>query len=101
MNVKILAVGDVCGQPGLDALDKKLKPFQKENGIAFTVVNGENANVVGITPRQADMIFRAEADVITLGNHTWTRTELQPYLAERTLKTMGDVADSVSELMGI
>ena len=84
MVVKILAVGDVCGQPGLDALDKKLKPFQKENDIAFTVVNGENANVVGITPRQADMIFRAGADVITLGNHTWTRTELQPYLDERT-----------------
>ena len=84
MVVKILAVGDVCGQPGLDALEKRLKPFQKENGIAFTVVNGENANVVGITPKQADLIFRAGADVITLGNHTWTRTELQPYLEERT-----------------
>ena len=48
MVIKILAVGDVCGQPGLDALEKRLKPFQKENDIAFTVVNGENANVVGI-----------------------------------------------------
>ena len=84
MVIKILAVGDVCGQPGLDALEKRLKPFQKENDIAFTVVNGENANVVGITPKQADLIFRAGADVITLGNHTWTRTELQPYLEERT-----------------
>ena len=27
MLVKILAVGDVCGQPGLDALDKKLNIF--------------------------------------------------------------------------
>ena len=84
MQVKILAVGDICGDPGLQFLEKKLKSFQQENNISFTVVNGENANVVGITPRQADMIFRAGADVITLGNHTWTRTELQPYLAERT-----------------
>ena len=84
MIVKILAVGDVCGQPGMDCLEKRLKPFQKDNDIAFTVVNGENANVVGITPKQADLIFRAGADVITLGNHTWTRTEMQPYLAERT-----------------
>ena len=84
MQVKILAVGDVCGDPGLQFLERKLKTFQQENNIAFTVVNGENANVVGITPRQADMIFRAGADVITVGNHTWTRTELQPYLAERT-----------------
>ncbi len=81
MEIRILAVGDVCGQPGLDCLEKKLKPFKKEQNIAFAVVNGENANVVGITPKQADLIFRAGADVITLGNHTWTRTELQDYLA--------------------
>ena len=84
MQIRILAVGDVCGQPGLDHLEKHLKTYQKELDVAFTVVNGENANVVGITPRQADLIFRAGADVITLGNHTWTRTELQPYLDERT-----------------
>ena len=84
MEIKVFAVGDVCGQPGLDCLEKRLKPFQKEQNIAFTVVNGENANVVGITPKQADLIFRAGADVITLGNHTWTRTEIQPYLDEKT-----------------
>ena len=69
MSVKILAVGDVCGEPGLDFLGKRLKDYRKENEIDFVVVNGENANVVGITPRQADLIFRAGADVITLGNH--------------------------------
>ena len=84
MGFRVLAVGDVCGQPGLDMLERRLKDYKKEKNIHFTVVNGENANVVGITPRQADQIFRAGADVITLGNHTWTRTELQPYLDERT-----------------
>ena len=83
MSVRILAVGDVCGQPGLDCLNTKLEKFKAERNIDFCVVNGENANVVGITPRQADAIFKAGADVITLGNHTWTRTELRPYLDER------------------
>ena len=83
MSVRILAVGDVCGQPGLDCLNTKLKKFKVERNTDFCVVNGENANVVGITPRQADAIFKAGADVITLGNHTWTRTELRPYLDER------------------
>ena len=83
MSVRILAVGDICGEPGLTFLDKNLKKIKEEHHIDFTVVNGENANVVGITPRQADAIFRAGADVITLGNHTWTRSELQPYLDER------------------
>ena len=84
MSVKILAVGDVCGEPGLGYLEKNLRNYRKENGIDFVVVNGENANVVGVTPRQADAIFRAGADVITLGTHTWTRTELRPYLDERS-----------------
>ena len=50
MSVRILAVGDICGQPGLDFLEKRLKDYRKENEIDFVVVNGENANVVGITP---------------------------------------------------
>ena len=75
MNIRILAVGDVVGQTGLNFLRDHLKKFQRERDIAFTVVNGENANVVGVTPNQADAIFAAGADVITLGNHTWTRWE--------------------------
>jgi len=81
--MRILAVGDICGTPGLEFLERRLRDYRREMQIDFVVVNGENANVVGITPRQADAIFRAGADVITLGNHTWTRTELQPYLDER------------------
>ena len=83
MSVKILAVGDVCGEPGLSFLNNRLRDYRKEQGVDFVVVNGENANVVGITPKQADLILHAGADVITLGNHTWTRTELRPYLEER------------------
>lgn len=82
MSVKILAVGDVCGKSGLDFLGRTLKNFKKENGISFCVVNGENANVVGVTPDQIETMLKAGADVVTLGNHTWVRTELRPYLDE-------------------
>lgn len=81
MSINILAVGDVCGKPGLDFLRRRLRGVQKKCAVDFTVVNGENANVVGATPAQCEAIFDAGADVITLGNHTWTRTELQDYLA--------------------
>lgn len=84
MSVRILAVGDVCGEPGLDFLNRHLNSYKRMQGIDFTVINGENANVVGVTPRQADAILRAGADVITLGNHTWTRTEMRPYLDEES-----------------
>ena len=84
MDIKILAVGDVCGKPGLEMLSRRLRREIKDRHIDFTIVNGENANVVGITPAQAEDIFDAGADVITLGNHTWVRTELQEYLDSNT-----------------
>lgn len=80
MTVNILAVGDVCGKTGLEFLRKNLAAVKKTYDIAFTVINGENANVVGVTPAQAEEIFAAGADVITLGNHTWTRWEIKEYL---------------------
>ena len=49
MLINILAVGDICGVPGLQFLENHLKDFKKAHDIAFAVVNGENANVVGIT----------------------------------------------------
>ncbi|MDO4749952.1 MAG: TIGR00282 family metallophosphoesterase [Eubacteriales bacterium] len=83
MLVNIMAVGDVCGTSGLDFLKKHLRALQRMKNISFTVVNGENANVVGVTPAQCDQILSAGADVVTLGNHTWTRWELQPYLDDQ------------------
>ena len=83
MILRILAVGDVVGASGLAFLSEHLRAFKEQEHIDFTVVNGENANVVGVTPKQADAIFAAGADVITLGNHTWTRYELQPYLEQK------------------
>ncbi|MCL2462983.1 MAG: YmdB family metallophosphoesterase, partial [Defluviitaleaceae bacterium] len=83
MSVRILAVGDICGKSGLDFLQKHLRGLQQWKGADFTVVDGENASVVGLTPAQAELIFAAGADVVTLGNHTWSRAEIKPYLDEK------------------
>ncbi len=84
MTIKILAVGDVVGRPGLDALRALLPVLRKNLELDLIVVNGENANVVGIRPSQAEEIFDSGADVITLGNHTWTRYELRDYMDENS-----------------
>jgi hypothetical protein len=80
MIINILAIGDVMGENALDFLFRKLRSIKKLYNIAFTVVNGENASIVGITPNQADKIFSAGADVITLGNHTFNKHSIIPYL---------------------
>jgi metallophosphoesterase (TIGR00282 family) len=55
--------------------------MREELGAAFCIVNGENAaDGVGITPKLAARILAAGADVITLGNHTWRRSEINAYL---------------------
>ncbi|MEL4105300.1 TIGR00282 family metallophosphoesterase [Oscillospiraceae bacterium WX1] len=82
MSVNILAVGDVAGQTGLTILSKKLRSVKQAHNIAFTVVNGENAAVFGLTPQQAEGLFEYGADVVTLGNHTWSRREIIHYLDE-------------------
>ncbi len=57
--------------------------MREELAADFCVVNGENAaDGAGITPRIADRILAAGAEVITLGNHVWRRPEIGPYLAE-------------------
>ena len=80
MTVNILAVGDISGNAGLKILQKKLRNFIKLKNISFTVVNGENASAMGITPNQAEEIFDSGADVITLGNHAFDRKEIYDYL---------------------
>lgn len=80
MELNVLAVGDVVAPSGLNFLKKHLRSLKKLRAVDFCVVNGENASMVGLTPDQADQIFEAGADVITLGNHTWNRREIVPYL---------------------
>ena len=80
MPVNILAVGDVAGAAGLAFLAEKLRGIKKLYDISFTVVNGENAAGLGITKEQALKMLNAGADVITLGNHTWNRREIIPFL---------------------
>lgn len=71
MDWKVLAVGDVVGNPGVERIRRSLRQLKRKCGADFVVVNGENASVVGITPNQAEDILDAGADVITMGNHTW------------------------------
>ena len=80
--MKILTVGDVVSQPGLLTVSHVLRRVKRETGADFTIVNGENASGVGITPKQADSIFAAGADVITLGNHSYRKQNIVPYLED-------------------
>ena len=84
MDFKVLAVGDVVGTPGLERVRRSLRYLARKSGADFIIVNGENAAAIGMTPQQAQDIFDAGADVITLGNHAFAKREIVPALEENS-----------------
>ena len=81
MQLNILAIGDIVGQPGRKILEKKLKNFIKEQNIGFCIANAENAaGGSGITINIAKKLFSYDIDVITMGDHVWKRKEIYDLL---------------------
>ncbi len=81
--MRILFLADVFGAAGRRAVEERLPSLREQLGAGFCVVNGENAaDGRGITPKLADKLLAAGADVVTLGNHVWVRDEIGPYLAQ-------------------
>ena len=80
----ILFVGDIVGSPGRQILKDHLADIVEQRKIDLAVVNCENAaSGFGITPRLAEELFSAGADVLTGGNHIWDRKEILEYFPQQ------------------
>jgi hypothetical protein len=81
--VNILFVGDVVGRPGRRALARLLPSLRADHQLDLVIANGENAAAgFGITPSVAAELFAAGVDVITMGNHAWSKRESLPLYQE-------------------
>jgi hypothetical protein len=79
--MKILFIGDIVGSPGRKIVHDRLADIISQRGVDLCIANGENsASGFGITPRLAEEIFAAGAEVITGGNHSWDRKEIFDFL---------------------
>lgn len=79
--MRILAIGDIIGKPGRQALAQLLPSIKQEYQIDFTIVNAENsAGGIGVTPETVTDLFNAGSDVLTTGNHVWAYKEILPLL---------------------
>jgi len=75
--MRILAIGDVIGKPGRQALSRLLPSLKEAYAVDFTIVNAENsAGGIGVTPETAADLWAAGADVLTSGNHVWAYKEI-------------------------
>ena len=79
--VLILAVGDIIGKPGRQAINKLLPDLRQQYGLDLVIANAENtAGGLGLTPTTAKELLNAGVDVLTSGNHIWAQKEIIPYL---------------------
>ena len=81
--MKILFLGDIVGKPGRDIVFKHLSQLQELEQIDFTIVNAENsAHGKGITTKIYNQLIDAGVDVITMGNHTYSKGEIKSHMED-------------------
>jgi hypothetical protein len=80
--LRLLFLGDIIGEPGRDAVIHCLPSLKQQYQVDVVIVNGENtAAGRGITPKIAQALFKAGADIITTGDHIWDQKEIIPFLS--------------------
>jgi hypothetical protein len=81
----VLAIGDIIGKPGRQAVQRLLPQLRQQYGLGLVIANAENAaGGIGLTPATAEELFEAGVDVLTSGNHIWVHKEIIPYLDGET-----------------
>lgn len=81
--LKILAVGDVFGDPGCGFIEKHLRKIKKLENADLVIVNAENAcGGSGIDKETASFLFDSGADVLTGGNHSYRKYAAFPLFDE-------------------
>lgn len=84
--MKILAIGDLVGENGVEKLKKNLNNLQEAESIDFTIVNAENAaGGMGLTTKIFNELKKLDIDVFTMGNHTWGKKDIFSFINDPKL----------------
>jgi metallophosphoesterase (TIGR00282 family) len=79
--LKLLFLGDVFGKPGRQAVQRLVPRLIAREKLDLVVANSENSAAgIGVTPDAADELLAAEVDLLTSGNHIWSKRDIVPYL---------------------
>lgn len=89
--MKILFVGDIVGSVGRKMAVTHIPEIKKQKEIDFVIVNGENAaHGKGITNKIYHQLLNAGADMITLGNHAFSKDTIYSFIddADKMIRPM-------------
>jgi metallophosphoesterase (TIGR00282 family) len=75
--MRILFIGDIVGQPGVQIVKKALPLIVRREEIDLVVANAENVSGgSGLTPNAYRELRQAGIDLVTLGDHIYKRQEI-------------------------
>ncbi len=81
--LNILFLGDIVGEPGVRVLEEHLKNLIKQHNIHFVIANGENLTLgKGIIEKDAKKVFELGVNVLTGGNHTFSKMQSFKFIGE-------------------
>lgn len=81
--MKILFIGDIVGKSGRDIVSSLLFDIKQNDNIDLVIANGENsAHGKGITIKIYNQLLSLGIDYITMGNHAYSKNEINDYLEE-------------------
>ena len=79
--MNILMIGDIVGKNGRLVVNKLLPSIKKKYNIDFVIANGENAtHGKGLIENHYEYLLNSGIDVITLGNHYNSKSEIADYI---------------------
>lgn len=79
--MRLLVIGDVVGRPGRRAVKANVGGLKREFDLDLVIANGENAaGGNGITREVGQELFNSGVDVITMGNHVWSKKDSYDYI---------------------
>lgn len=94
--MKILTIGDIVGEGGLEKLKKCLPKIKEENEIDFVVVNAENTSGgMGLTTKCFNELQKLKVDAITMGNHTWAKKDIFEFINSPIIVRPANYSDGV------
>ncbi len=102
--MNILIIGDIIGKPGRHAVHNCMERVKKDYTIDFTVANGENiAGGTGIQPDSFKGLLDTGVDVVTSGNHIWSKKEVKEIIGRdaRLLRPHNYPSDAPGSGLGI
>ena len=83
--LNLLVIGDIVGNPGRKVVKELLPKLRKDYLVDMVIANGENAaGGFGITYTVAQELYSYGVDVITMGNHVWSKKEIMSFIDEDT-----------------